>query len=307
MTLLSLVLALVMEQFRPLHAAKYLYPLLDAYGRLFEKLFNDNTRQQGIVAWCVMVLPAVLLTGLIWFALFATYWPLAFLFNVAVLYFTMGFRHTSHFFTRIHAALRTDDLDRARLLLSEWRGCSHEYSSKEEVTRLTIEGALVSSHRQVFALIVMFIVFPGPMGAVLYRLSEYYARTWTQPRNSEQMGQFAWFAGKVFYWIDWVPARVTALAFSIVGDFEDAAYCWRMQSSFWPNKNEGVLIAAGAGALGVCLGQAINEGSQRVERPTMGTGDEAEVEYLQGMVGLVRRNLVLNAVVLLFFAITRIV
>ena len=93
--------------------------------------------------------------------------------------------------------------------------------------------------------------------------------------------------------------------FAVVGDFEDAAWCWRMQAPTWSDRNEGTLIAAGAGALGVRLGQPINEAGEIVERPEMGTGDEAEVEYLQSTVGLVRRTLILNVLVLLMLQVSR--
>lgn len=304
MTLLSLILALLLEQFRPLHAAKYLHQPLASLGRAFERRFNDGQARHGTVAWCLMVLPPVLLSALIYFLLYLVHPLLAFAFNVVVLYYTMGFRHVSHFFTRIHAALRAQDLDRARELIGQWRGHDHGMSGSEEVTRLTIEKGLLGAHRQVFAIVFLFVVLPGPSGAVLYRMAEFYSRFWGEHTGPE-MGQFGQFAAKAFKVIEWLPARVTAMAFSIVGDFEDAAWCWRMQAPLWPDRNEGTLIAAGAGALGVRLGQPINEAGEIVERPEIGTGDEAEVEYLQSTVGLVRRTLILNVLVLLMLQVSR--
>jgi adenosylcobinamide-phosphate synthase len=121
------------------------------------------------------------------------------------------------------------------------------------------------------------------------------------------MDDFGSFARKAFYVIDWLPSRITAISFSIVGDFEDAMYCWRMQADKWPEPTESVLLASGAGALGVRLGQPIHQSSDIIERPELGTGDEAEVEYLQSFVGLVRRSLVLYVLVMLMMGITRLV
>lgn len=305
MTLLALILTLVLEQFRPLNAARYLYPPLAALGRYFEDHFNDGQTHHGTIAWCLMVLPPVGLVAVAYYLLLAWH-PLAgLLFNVVVLYLTMGFRHTSHFFTRIHACLRAEDLTEARRLLGEWRGHLHDRSSTEEVVRLTLEQGIIGAHRQVFGVIVCFIVLPGPCGAVLYRMADYYARAWGRLGESEP-GDFGCFARRAFAVIEWLPARVTALAFSIVGDFEDAAYCWRTQAPIWPDPNEGLLLAAGAGALGVRLGQPILQSGEVLERPELGTGDDAEVEYLQSFVGLVRRTLVLNALVLLLLGLSRI-
>lgn len=307
MTLFSLVFALLLEQFRPLNAAKVLYPPLEALGDFFESRFNDGQARHGMIAWYLMVLPPVLLVAVVYFLLYSTLHPLAaFAFNIAVLYYTMGFRHVSHFFTGIHAALRAGDLATARSLIGEWRGRLHDQSSSQEITRLTIEKGIIGAHRQVFAIIILFVPLVGPCGALLYRMAEFYARYWGKS-NDADMTEFGSFARKAFYYIDWLPARITAISFSIVGDFEDAIYCWRMQAEKWPEPTESVLLAAGAGALGVRLGQPIHESGEITERPELGTGDEAEVEYLQSFVGLVRRTLVLYFLVMLMMGITRLV
>ncbi len=307
MTLFSLVFALLLEQFRPLNAAKVLTPPLEALGDFFETRFNDGQAQHGTLAWCLMVLPPVLPVAIIYFALYHAVHPLAaFVFNIAVLYYTMGFRHFSHFFTRIHAALRAQDLPTARSLIGEWRGHLHDQSSTPEITRMTIERGIIGAHRQVFAIVILFVPLVGPCGAVLYRMSEFYARYWGQSKEIG-MNEFGSFARKAFFYIDWLPSRITAISFAIVGDFEDAIYCWRMQSGKWPEVTESVLLASGAGALGVRLGQPIHQTSEIIERPELGTGDEAEVEYLQSFVGLVRRTLVLYGLVLLMMGITRLV
>jgi adenosylcobinamide-phosphate synthase len=304
MTLLALILTLVLEQFRPLNAARYLYPLLASLGEFFEARFNDGQARHGTAAWCLMVLPPVLLSAVLYLVLYSIHPLAALLFNIVALYYTMGFRHTSHYFTRIHAALRAQDLPNARRLIGEWRGHLHDQSGTHEIVRLTLEQGIVGAHRQVFAIIVCFVLLPGPSGAVLYRLAGYYARTWGA-RSDPDIGEFGAFARRAFAVIEWLPARLTAIAFSIVGDFEDAAHCWRTQAASWPDRNEGILLAAGAGALGVRIGQPIQESGEIVDRPELGTDDEAEVEYLQSFVGLVRRTLVLSIIGLLILSLSR--
>lgn len=305
MTLLALILTLVLEQFRPLNAARYLYPPMDALGRFFETRFNDGQAKHGVIAWCLMVLPPVLLTAMLHFLLFAVHPLAALLFNIVVLYYTMGFRHSSHFFTRIHAALRAQDLLHARKLIGEWRGHQHDQSSSQEIVRMTLEQGIVGAHRQVFAIIICFILLPGPSGAVLYRMAAFFEREWGQ-RADLEIGEFGAFSRRAFELIDWLPSRITAMAFAIVGDFEDAAHCWRTQAGSWHDGNEGILLAAGAGALGVEIGLPIQESGELIDRPALGTGDEAEVAYLQSFVGLVRRTLVLYVLGLMILSLSRI-
>jgi cobalamin biosynthesis protein CobD/CbiB len=56
-----------------------------------------------------------------------------------------------------------------------------------------------------------------------------------------------------------MPIRVTAASFAVVGDFEGAAHCWRTQAVSWPEAGSGILLASGAGALGVRLGMPVHD------------------------------------------------
>jgi cobalamin biosynthesis protein CobD/CbiB len=104
---------------------------------------------------------------------------------------------------------------------------------------------------------------------------------------------FSTFSGQVFGIIDWLPSRATASAFAIVGDFEDAVYCWRTQAAQWPDRDIGIVIASGAGALGVQLGLSPVEGVEAADRAQLGLGDAPDVDFMQSAVGLVWRATVL--------------
>src|SRR5690606_39763557 len=55
-------------------------------------------------------------------------------FDVAVLYFTLGFRQFSHHFTEIQLAIKASDLDRARQLLEEDRKSTRLNSSHVKIS-----------------------------------------------------------------------------------------------------------------------------------------------------------------------------
>lgn len=293
MSLLSLIVTLLLEQARPLPGSVWgPKGLVSRYAAFIERRFNAGESHHGLIGWMVAVLPPVVLVALIYGALFVIQPLLALAWNIAVLYVTMGFRQESHYFTDTHLALQAGDLDRARSLVGAWRGHLSDRMSSTEVATVAIEQALVSSHRHVFAVVLWFIILPGPAGAVLYRLTAHLAREWGT-RNDAEFGAFGEFARKAMAVIDWLPVRCTAVAFSVVGDFEDAVYCWRTQSARWADVPSGILIASGAGAMGVRLGMPIHESGELVERPEMGTGDDADVDFMQSTVGLIWRTLVL--------------
>jgi cobalamin biosynthesis protein CobD/CbiB len=168
------------------------------------------------------------------------------------------------------------------------------------VARLAAEHALREAHQGVFAPLFWFLVLPGPLGLVLYPLAQRAARTWALVEPEER--DFGWFAARAFFVIDWIPQRVTAFAFAVVGNFEDALYCWRMQAAGWIQPEEGIVLASGAGALGVRLGEPVPAGEAFAVRPPLGQGELAGEDALASLEGLLWRALVLWLIVFLLAA-----
>ena len=299
MSVLAIIASLLIEQWRPLGDRKTVTGALAAWAAWLERSFNAGERHHGVVAWLVAVLPFVIAALALHYALFAVSPLLALAFHVAVLYLTLGFRQVSHYFTDLQVAVKAGDIDRARVLLDEWRGASGVVRSREEVIRLAIEEALLASHRHVFGVILWYLILPGPCGAILYRLAAYFAWRW------RDLGAFGRFANRVFYYLEWPAVRLTAAAFAVVGDFEDAVYCWRTQARNWPDPNAGVILAAGAGAMGVRLGMPVQEVEGMQPRPEIGVGDAAEGPFLDSTVGLLWRAVVVWIFTLLVVSIAR--
>jgi adenosylcobinamide-phosphate synthase len=303
MSLLSLITALLLEQVHPLSSRKYLYSWLSGYVEFFQRNFNAGQQKQGRIAWLLaMAAPLVLVTSLHCLLLGAN--PIfAWAFSVLVLYLTMGFRQFSHYYTDIHKALRDNQLEKARDLLGEWLGKSCRELSNEEVARLTIEQALLASHRNVFGVVFWFGIFMmlglGPIGAILYRLALFLNARW----SAQDEAEFGSFARQAYHIMEWLPLRLTASTFAIVGNFEDTAYCWRNQADSWPDPEAGILLASGAGAIGVKLGQTIVQDEQPVFRPEIGMDDEADTDHMQSAIGLVWRALVFQLIMLLLLTV----
>jgi adenosylcobinamide-phosphate synthase len=270
---------------------------LRAYATFLEGRFNAGERRQGMAAWMAGVAAPVAIVFILQTLLSYFSHPLfIFALGVGVLYLTAGFRQFSHFFTDIHLALRMGELDRARQLLAAWRGGSTDHMSSSEIARLAIEQALVCAHRHVFAPLFWFVLL-GPAGALLYRLSLAFHRQWGEPRDAE-FGDFGSFAVQAFSAVDWLPVRLTAASFAVVGDFEDSIYCWRNQAQRWPEPSAGILLASGAGALGVKLGMPLRQEAGMSDRPEMGLNDDADADFMQSTIGLVWRTLVMAMLLL---------
>ena len=301
MKFLSLLAVLLFEQVRPLRHGNRLHLLFARYAMRLERRFNGGEYRQGVMAWLFAVAPVVLLVQAVSLVLIHFSAPAAWLWNVAVLYLTMGLRQFSHYFTGITESLQEARLDAAREQLGSWRGEQAAGFGTNEIARVAIERALIAAHRHVFGTVAWFLAAGAP-GAILYQSAAALAERWGA-RSDPGFGAFGRFAERCFFWLDWLPARLTAASFAIVGNFEDAVYCWRTQAASWASETHGIILATGGGALGTRLGGTLNQNGEAQFRPDLGIGDEADVDYMRSAVGLVWRALVLWMVLILVVSV----
>jgi len=319
MSLIAILLALGLEQWRAFDWRAGVERAFVRYVRMLERKLNGGTRQHGVLAVIAAVAPPVILSALLFWAADAVHWLLGLVVNVVVLYFLMGFRRFSHAISAIVAALHANDLQAARRALAAWRGGSTADLGSSDVAPLAIERGLVDAYRQVFAVLFWFTVLPGPAGAVLYRAVVLLADEWKGPVAGveptplvQSRSEFGMPARALLIALDWLPVRLTALSFAVVGDFEDAVACWRTQAVRWATQEGGmavgILLAAGGGALGVQLGGLLPTLSGDPDvRPDLGLGDPVEADVLPSAVGLVWRALILWLLIILLVTVANVV
>lgn len=313
MAFLSILCALLLDQFKPLGPNNPVHAGVRALAARIERWGNAGQVHHGRVGWivtmCILVVPTIVI-----YVICVRVSPIAaLLWNTLIVYLTLGFRHYSQNFTAIQLALIVGDEVRARTLLTEWTGEDSTDLEAPEIARIAIEKALITSHRRAFGIFFWLLMPLGPAGAIIYRVSEYLAWAWNEPEHmrGEPFGRFA---ARVFYWIDWIPARLTAIAFAVVGNFEDAIYAWRNFADRWENGNNGIILATGGGAMGVQLGSPAEKAAHMppVDLASIDTinieaevqpGEEPSVRFLQSTVGLVWRALLLWMLLLLLFSL----
>ncbi len=328
MSFFAVLLALLAEQLKPLPRDNWVHELLMSWVHWTGRNFDAGEKHHVRVVWCVSVLLPALAAGAIYLLIQQYSQLLALGFDVLVLYLTLGFRQFSHYFTDIRDAMdRADELE-ARRLLAEWRHLDASELPRSELLRHVIEHALLAAHRHVFGVFFWFVLFSalglGPVGAVLYRMAEFSARYWgfrhksmDTPANDGLMA----LSRRFFSWIDHVPARLTAAGFAVVGNFEEAVAGWRRDAAMWLHPNEGIILAAAAGALGIQLGGAAAPGVTPDRSKTFTAGGEAGMADAQGstpgavaqsghlhsVVGLVWRSMVLWMLLLALLTLANIV
>ena len=290
MAFFSVLAAVALEHLRPLRQPLPHYQQYSRFTQWLERKFNAGEYSHGAIAWALAVLPVLAGVWLVYVLLNGISPFLGWAWNVAVLYFTLGFKYFSDDAERIARLLRAGELDAARAQLGDWRGGDASHFSADDMARVTIEQVMAASHRQMFAVLLWFVLLAplGPVGAVLFRTSSILARRWVVSR-----GRFGEFSQRAFHAINWLPARLTALTYAIAGNFEDATYCWRIQAPGWQEQEESVVLAAGAGAMGVRLGQPLNVSGETVWRQELGTGQAPDADSIDSAVSMIWRGLVI--------------
>lgn len=325
MSFISLLLALLLEQARPLGKGNPIHGAIRIWVRWASRNFDAGKSHHAGLAWTFAVLgPAVASFAVYWVLLSFVGWPLAVLWSVFVLYTTLGFRQFSFHYTEIRDALADGEEGRARQLLAQWQQIDASALPRSEIVRHVIEHSVLAAHRHVFGVLAWFSILAalglGPCGAVVYRLAEFVARYWQhkstkhhQPASQalQAAAQQAWFA------IDWLPARITAVSFAVVGSFEEAIDAWRSYAANPAASNDGVVLAATSGAVNIRLGRAeafsvhsddgISENAGSiVERPPQPErGQVPELGHLAVIVGLVWRSVVMWMVLLALLTLAR--
>ena len=303
MSFVAILVALLLEQARPLTPGNPVHGNVRRWVRWVMRTLDAGQRHHGQLTWWVAVsVPAVLTVAIHWALLLTLGWAAAIVWHIAILYSTLGFRQFSHHFTAIRDALLAGDEAAARQGLADWMRMDASELPRSEIVRHVIEYSVQSAHRHVFGVFAWYSLLAvlglGPAGAVIYRVSEFVARFVSKPARPTSAPispAFQQQATQAWHWIDWVPARLTALSFAFVGSFEDAVDSWRQYAQLRPDDNDGALLAATAGAVNVQLGQSPIEQGGQVPQPA----------HLRAVVGLVWRTVVMWMVFLALLSLAR--
>jgi len=267
-----------------------LHPLA-GFGRLavgLEARFNLDGRGQrlhGAAALALLVAPGVAFAG--WLQQQPV---VGALFSALVLYAAIGLKSLHQHAEPVAAALARDDLDAARAGVSMMVSRDTAALDAEGVSRATVESVLENGNDAVFGALFWFLV-AGAAGALGYRLVNTLDAMWGY--KTPRYRQFGWAAARLDDALNFVPARLTALSYALLGRTRLALACWRAQAPAWDSPNAGPVMAAGAGALGVRLGGAAVYHGRTEARPALGQGAAPQGGDIARALKLVRHGVLL--------------
>lgn len=249
------------------------HPLV-GFGNLairMEKKLNAGERRflRGAFAWMLLVLPLVALTWALTAMLAQFDMLIAFAVHALLLYFCLGLRSLRDHTLPIARALSDDDLLLARTLTARIVSRDTTAAAESDLAKAGVESLLENGNDAVFGTLFWFVIAGGP-GAVLFRLANTLDAMWGY--RTSRFIDFGCTAARIDDALNFIPARLTALSYALLGNTRLAWRCWRTQASAWSSPNAGPVMSAGAGALKISLGGAAIYDGEVEQRPPLGSG-----------------------------------
>ncbi|WP_050811519.1 adenosylcobinamide-phosphate synthase CbiB [Vibrio nigripulchritudo] len=288
----SICLALLLDAW--LGEPKKLHPLI-GFGNAanwVEHKLNQNgaSRASGLLAWHIMVLPLVLVIGAlsVWLASVSGY--ALFALNVVTLYVCVGQKSLIQHADWIFQPLKHGDTEGAREKVGWIVSRETSEMTEYQITSATVESVLENGNDAVFGALFWFAILGAP-GAVLFRAANTLDAMWgyKNPRYKE----FGFVAARLDDAMGYIPARLTALSYALLGNTSIALRCWKQQASACSSPNGGPVMTAGAGALNITIGGPAVYHGKLQDKIFMGEGDKATAEDIPRACKLIVRTSVL--------------
>ncbi|MDA8421534.1 MAG: adenosylcobinamide-phosphate synthase CbiB [Pseudomonadota bacterium] len=287
-----LILALALGLDAVLGEPRRAHPLV-AFGRMAQRVERhlygergDSWRWfRGVLAVTVLLVPFTLVA-----AVLTGPSPAGMAAAVVLLYLALGGRSLVEHAARVQTALAAEDLREARIQVSRVVSRDTADMMPTDVSRAAVESVLENGNDAVFGALFWFLLAGAP-GAVLYRLANTLDAMWGY--RSPRYLRFGWAAARLDDLLNFIPARLTALTYALVGRPADAIRCWWGQARQWDSRNAGAVMASGAGALQLRLGGPAVYQGQLHNRPVLGQGTSPQPRDIARALTLVRHGILL--------------
>ncbi len=231
-----------------------------------------SDRKRGALALVAAVVPFVIAATLL-----AQPERLGLLTEVLLLYLALGVGSVAQKAENVATALEAGNLSEAQAEARWMLGTQAGQMDAGELAAGTLSTVLKNGNDAGFGPLFWYVL-GGAGGVVLFRLVDTLDRIWGC--RDPGYGQFGWSTARLDDLLGWLPARLGALTYGLLGDGPRAWRGWRKGAGTLAGLNAGPLVAAGAGAI-------------RVELPESGPGEgmEPTLHHLRRAIQLVQHSL----------------
>ncbi|MDI1298655.1 adenosylcobinamide-phosphate synthase CbiB [Methylotenera sp.] len=221
----------------------------------------------------------------------------SFIANTLLLYFAIGHKSLHQHARAVSAALNQGDEDLAKTAASYM--VSRDSSAIEPIPA-TIESVLENGNDGIFGALFWFFI-AGGAGALLFRLANTMDAMWGY--KTPRFFYFGWAAARFDDLLNYIPARLTAITYALLGNTKLALVCWKTQAPTWDSPNAGPVMSTGSGALNVKLGGAARYFGEWHERPVLGAGNPPALNDIERALALIRHGVIMWLVIFLIITL----
>ncbi len=204
----------------------------------------------GVVGVSLLILPAFFISYAAQYVLPQSGF-VSVIIGATVVYFSLGLRSLVDNAKAVSEPLLHHNIKQARFALSTIVNRDVDACNEREIASGTIESVLKNGNDAVYGCLFWFLVFGLP-GVVLYRLINTLEAMWGYKND-----RFVYFGGcatRLNDALNYIPALLCGLGYALCGQARQGLRCWRQQAARYTRANGCVVIAAGAGAIGVVVG-----------------------------------------------------
>jgi adenosylcobinamide-phosphate synthase len=259
---------------------------------LEKRLNTRKSRKKGVLAMVIVVGIPVAVLAILQFALAGTiFHPLL---DIVILTFVIGWQSMKQHAVAVSGSLLGGYLSASRAKLAMIVSRDTQDLNERQVVGSTIESVLENGHDCLFASLFWYALL-GPAGALLHRLVNTLDAMWGY--KNERYVEFGFFAARFDDVLGYLPARLTAISYMLCGSSKLALQSWRDQIGNHKSPNAGLVMATGAGALGIVIGGPVHYGGKLQEKPYLGLGRPAQASDISRSIRLIEKALLVWLIV----------
>lgn len=219
------------------------YRLFDQYYAFIKPLLAKLGVDRGWIG-IIGVLAPLLIVILILNSIFSHFAILYFLYGVLILLICLDVRDVKANLATFFNALSSDDRIHAQVEVEKFTHLPAD-EDKSSMIRAVTGAILLQSITNIFAVIFWFLVF-GPLGAVFYYLvAAMSEQSVKEPSEGKDYSQ----AKGLKDVLDWLPVRLVAFTYALVGNFAPIFNLWVDRLGEGISSNASLLIDSGMMAM----------------------------------------------------------
>ena len=246
---------------------------------------NISPFVRGLVCWILLVAPPTLASWLLiaWMPLF---WQSVV--ECLILYFAIGWKSMQQHAMAVYKQLKSGSIEQARDAVKIIVSRETDKLDQRDIAKGAIEAVLENGSDCVLSPIFWYLLLGAP-GALMFRLANTLDAMWGY--KTERYLYFGQTAARIDDFLNWIPARLTAIGYAFSGKLSCSISCMKYQTAESEGPNAGLVMAAGGGALGIQLGGPVIYHGKLDQRPILGQGREVETEDIVRSIRLVWRTI----------------